>query len=135
MKTAPNPHKLLIVDDDPSVHRILAKALPPPAYQIQSAFNAQDALETLPRFQPELMILDIMMPHTSGMELLDVIRKMPAQQNLLVLILSAKEAQADRLVGFRHGADDYVAKPFHVTHLVRKIEHMLAKTKPETPLT
>jgi DNA-binding response OmpR family regulator len=117
--------QILIVDDDPQIHKLLAKMLPEPAYQIFSAFNAKEAMTLVEKHQPAMVILDIMMPKVSGIEVCNFIKGDPRFADIRVLILSAKDAQSDRLDGLRHGADDYIAKPFHMKHLIRKIEHML----------
>lgn len=121
------PHQIMIVDDDPQIHKLLGKALLEPEYQILSAFSADEAMAQLTSHRPDLVILDIMMPKTSGIEVCNRIKTNPSLKDTLVLMLSAKDAQADRLDGLSHGADDYVSKPFHIRHLVRKIEHMLAR--------
>lgn len=120
-------HELLIVDDDPQIHRLLGKMLPEPRYKIRSAFTAAEAFAIIQERHPAMVILDIMMPKVSGMEVCNYIKGDPTLADIQVLILSAKDAQTDRLDGLTHGADDYVAKPFHMKHLVRKIEHMLAR--------
>ena len=74
-----------------------------------------------------MVILDLMMPRISGMEVCRIIKSNPATKDILVLILTAKESQDDRIRGLEFGADDYVSKPFHLTTLTRKIEYMLAK--------
>ena len=121
------PQELLIVDDDPQIHRLLAKMLPEPHYKISSAFSADEAYTIINTHHPAMVILDIMMPKVSGMEVCTYIKGNPALADIKVLILSAKDAQSDRIDGLTHGADDYVAKPFHMKHLVRKIEHMLGR--------
>lgn len=116
---------ILIVDDDPQIHKLLAKMLPEPAYHVYSAFSTDEAYAIIERTRPDLIVLDIMMPKVSGIEVCNYVKTSPALQHILILILSAKDAQVDRIEGLTHGADDYVAKPFHMRHLVRKIEHML----------
>jgi DNA-binding response OmpR family regulator len=120
-------HDILIVDDDPQVHKIISKMLPVEAYSVRSAYSAAEALETIKRARPDLVILDIMMPKVSGIEVCSQIRANPETKDTMILILSAKDAQDDRLDGLAHGADEYIAKPFHMKHLIRKIEHMLQK--------
>ena len=119
--------KILIVDDDPQVHKMLETVLIPQNFKIQSLLEALPALETIRSFRPDLVILDIMMPDMSGIDLCQKIRAEPDINKTLILMLSAKDTQNDRLKGLQYGADDYVTKPFHVTTLVRKIEHMLGK--------
>ncbi len=121
------PHELLIVDDDPQIHRLLSKMLPEPRYKIHSAFSAAEAYAIIENQHPAMVILDIMMPKVSGMEVCNYIKGNPKFSEIKVLILSAKDAQSDRLDGLKHGADDYIAKPFHMRHLIRKIEHMLGR--------
>ncbi len=118
---------ILIVDDDPQIHKLISKMLPNEFYSVQSAFNAQEAFTAINRKKPHLIILDIMMPNVSGIEVLNEVKGNPKTQDILTLILSAKDSQTDRIEGLRQGADDYVSKPFHMKHLIRKIEHMLGK--------
>lgn len=120
-------HEILIVDDDPQIHKLLGKMLPQERFSVQSSFAANEAIGAIERSAPDLIVLDIMMPKVSGIEVLSHVRSNPKFKDILILILSAKDAQDDRLVGLSKGADDYVAKPFHMKHLVRKIEHMLLK--------
>ncbi|MBI2091478.1 MAG: response regulator [Deltaproteobacteria bacterium] len=117
---------ILIVDDDPQVHKIIAKMLPLEGYSVRSAYSADEALTSVARAKPDLIILDIMMPKVSGIEVCNKIKGNPETKDIMILILSAKDAQADRIEGLTHGADEYISKPFHMRHLMRKIEHMLA---------
>ena len=122
---------ILIVDDEPEVHAVLGKMLVREGYAIQSAYNADEAFEKVKTRKPDLIILDIMMPRISGIEVCNRLKDDPATKDIMILIVSAKDAQADRIEGLTHGADDYVSKPFHLRSLVRKIEHMLQKRKEE----
>lgn len=119
--------KILIVDDDPQVHKMLETVLIPKNFELASLLEALPALEKIRSMHPDLVILDIMMPDMSGIDLCQKIRADPELAKILILMLSAKDTQNDRLKGLQYGADDYVTKPFHVTTLVRKIEHMLSK--------
>ncbi|MBI4365367.1 MAG: response regulator [Deltaproteobacteria bacterium] len=118
---------ILIVDDDPQIHKLLSKMLPEPAYRISSAFSAEEAYAAIARERPDLILLDIMMPKVSGIEVCNYVKGNPALHNILVLILSAKDTQMDRIEGLTHGADDYIAKPFHMRHLIRKIEYLVTR--------
>lgn len=123
-------NKIFIVDDDPQVHKMLSTVLLPKNFDVKVAPNAIEAWEKINHFKPHLIILDIMMPGMSGVELCQKIRNDKNLKNVLILMLSAKDTQNDRLKGLQYGADDYVTKPFHVSTLVNKIEHMLAKKNP-----
>ncbi len=119
--------KILIVDDEPQIHTVLGKLLEKEEYTVSHAHNAEETFKEIDRQKPDLILLDIMMPKVSGIEVCNRLKENPATKDILVLILSAKDAQADRIEGFTHGADDYVSKPFHLRSLVRKIQHMLQK--------
>jgi DNA-binding response OmpR family regulator len=121
----PKKYDILIVDDDPQVHKLISKMLPLENYTVRSAYSATEALESVDRVAPDLIILDIMMPKVSGIEVCNRIKDDPKTKNIMILILSAKDAQTDRIEGLKHGADEYISKPFHMKHLIRKIEHML----------
>ncbi len=126
-------HDILIVDDDPQIHKLISKMLSIDSYTVRSAYSAGEAIESINNARPDLVILDIMMPKVSGIEVCNKIRENPDNRNIMVLILSAKDDQSDRLEGLKHGADEYIAKPFHMRHLIRKIEHMLAKSQIPNP--
>ncbi len=121
------PWKVLIVDDDPTVHKLISKKLSSQNYQVQSVFDAPSALSEVDRVKPDLVILDLMMPRASGIEVCKAIKENQKTRDVMVLILSAKESQDDRIRGLQLGADDYISKPFHLAALTRKIEYMLAK--------
>lgn len=126
-----NQGLILIVDDEPEVHTVLGKMLIREGYAIQSAYSAEEAFEKVKGTKPDLIILDIMMPKVSGIEVCNRLKAEPATKDILILIVSARDAQADRIEGLTHGADDYVSKPFHLRSLVRKVEHMLQKRREE----
>ena len=119
--------KILIVDDDPAIHKIITKGLPSDQYVTRSVYDAPAALEEVSRFRPDLVILDLMMPRISGIEVCRQIKSNIETKDILVLILSAKEGQDDRIRGLELGADEYISKPFHLAALTRKIEYMLSK--------
>lgn len=121
-----NPN-ILIVDDEVQIHTVLGKLLTNEGYQITSVYSAEEALQSINKAKPDLIILDVMMPKVSGIDVCNQLKGDPKTKDILILILSARDAQADRIEGLTHGADDYVSKPFHLRSLVRKIQHMLAK--------
>lgn len=126
-------HKILIVDDDPTIHKLITKSFLQNenqlTYKIESVFEATQAIQEVKKIRPDIVILDLMMPKVSGIEICQAIKSDPETKNTLVLILSAKESQDDRIRGLKIGADDYISKPFHLASLVRKIEYMLSKKK------
>jgi len=131
MEINPKDYRILVVDDEPEIHTVLGKFLSKEGYTVDSAYDAEGAYRAIADAKPDLVILDIMMPRISGIEVCNRLKSDPATKDILVLIVSAKDAQSDRIEGLTHGADDYVSKPFHLRSLVRKIEHMLAKRREE----
>ena len=123
------PFQILVVDDEPEIHAVLGKLLSKEGYNVESAYSAEEALGSVAESKPDLIILDIMMPKMSGIEVCNRLKENEATKDILVLIVSARDAQKDRIEGLTHGADDYVSKPFHLRSLVRKIEHMLEKKR------
>ena len=122
-----NPARILIVDDEPQIHTVLGKLLTKEGFQVAGAFSAEEAYQKVEAERPDLIILDIMMPKVSGIDVCNKLKGDSKTKDILILILSARDQQADRLEGLTHGADDYVSKPFHLRSLVRKIQHMLTK--------
>lgn len=121
--------RILVVDDEPEIHAVLGKLLSREGYDVDSAYSAEEAFQSIKESKPDLVILDIMMPETSGIEVCNKLKADPDNSDILILIVSARDAQSDRIEGLTHGADDYVSKPFHLRSLVRKIEHMLQKKR------
>lgn len=119
--------RILVVDDEPEIHAVLGKLLSKEGYDVESAYSADEAFKSITELKPDLIILDIMMPRVSGIEVCNRLKADPATKDIMILIVSARDEQEDRLAGLSHGANDYVSKPFHLRSLVRKIEHMLEK--------
>ena len=121
--------RILIVDDDPQIHKLLTKMLPTARYDVANALSAAEARLQMSERKPDLVILDLMMPKVSGEDLCREIKKDRDLADVLVLILTAKEGQADRIVGLKMGADDYITKPFYMASLIRKVDYMLEKKR------
>lgn len=131
MENNQKPARILVVDDESEIHTMLGKLLSKEGYTVASAYSADEAFKSVAASKPDLVILDIMMPKVSGIEVCNKLKADPATRDILILIVSARDAQTDRIEGLAHGADEYVSKPFHLKSLVRKMEHMLAKKNEE----
>ena len=118
---------ILLVDDEPQIHIVLGKMLKNEGFRVESAYNAQEAYDKIANEKPDLILLDIMMPKVSGIEVCNKLKGDPSTKDILIVIVSARDGQADRIEGLTHGADDYISKPFHLRSLVRKIQHILTK--------
>ncbi|MDX1387299.1 MAG: response regulator [bacterium] len=123
--------KVLIVDDDPQIRKILKRMLETDSYEVRCVEDGTKAVEQCQEFRPHLVILDIMMPGKSGIEVCQEIRQEFPKEEIQVLMLSAKDSQSDRRQALEFGADDYVTKPFHIASLARKIEYFFNKRNPE----
>jgi DNA-binding response OmpR family regulator len=110
--------RVLIVDDDPPSLKMTAFLLQEEGYTVLTAEDGQQALEMIEREQPDLVVLDVMMPHIDGLE---VCRRVRQHLNIPILILSAKGETSDRVLGLEIGADDYLPKPFEPSELVARV--------------
>ncbi|GAC1450180.1 MAG: response regulator transcription factor [Chitinophagaceae bacterium] len=118
---------ILLVEDEENLHEALKLNLELEGYQVVSAMDGMQALKALQNQYFDLMILDIMLPEMDGIEVLETIR---IQNNELpVLILSAKNTSADRILGLKKGADDYLTKPFNLEELLLRVLKLIEKNK------
>jgi DNA-binding response OmpR family regulator len=118
--------KILIADDETAIHNLLPVVLSS-EFDIIYAYNGQETVELIDNEQPDLVVLDIIMPIKDGRDICRDLKKNPKTKNIRVLMLSARAEQHDRILGLGLGADDYLAKPVSLNHLASKIEKMLKK--------
>jgi PleD family two-component response regulator len=130
--------KLLVVDDDPFIARLLEIELAAAGYQVRVANDGQQAMDAVAEDAPDLVITDVMMPHVDGFELTRSLRQDPRTATISVIILTARGLSADKLEGFAIGADDYIVKPFDTPELLARVRGVLRRKremKDESPLT
>ena len=119
--------RVLLVEDEPALARGLADNFRAEAYEVRLVVRGDDALAAVREFQPHLLILDVMLPGRSG---LDVLRDLRAAGNrVAVLMLTAKADVVDRVVGLELGADDYLPKPFAVRELLARVRALLRRAE------
>ncbi len=116
--------KILIVDDDVIIHDTLTAVLSSDLFEIIHAFDGQGIINKIENEQPDLIILDIMMPIGDGRDICRDIRKNPKTKKIKILMLSARRAHHERVTGLELGADDYITKPFPPEILANKITSM-----------
>ena len=116
--------KILIIEDDSRIARFLELELKHEGYQVETASDGRSGLEKALNNNPDLVILDLMLPYLSGIEVLRRIRKV---SDLPVIMLTAKEDVSDKVVGLDSGADDYVTKPFAIEELLARIRVALKR--------
>ncbi len=119
--------KILVIDDEPDLRELVRINLDQAGYRVETASSGRDALQALRRSPPDLVVLDLMLPDVSGTELCRKIRSDPALAHIPVIMLTAKAAEVDRVVGFELGADDYVTKPFSPRELVLRVAAVLRR--------
>jgi two-component system phosphate regulon response regulator PhoB len=119
--------RILVVDDEPDLLDLVRLSLLEAGFSVETAASGQQALEALRRAAPELVVLDLMLPDMSGTEVCRFIRGRPELADVLVLMLTAKSEEVDRIVGFELGADDYVTKPFSPRELVLRVRALLRR--------
>lgn len=119
-------HKLLVVEDDQTINQALADRLRADGFDVVSAFDGPGALTAFEEHEPDLVLLDVMLPGFDGLE---VCRRIQAQRPVPVLMLTAKVDETDVLVGLGVGADDYVAKPFRMREVVARVRALLRRVE------
>ena len=119
--------RVLVVDDDPMIHKLLRRLLQARGYTVEDAYDGEEALGIIARERPDLLVLDLMMPKLSGIEVCQRLKTNPETKGITILILSARGSPQDRDRGLALGADDYVSKPFHVGELLERIEILLKR--------
>lgn len=124
-------YKILIVDDEEDIVEIIRYNLQQEGYETEFAYNGEEALRKAKSFHPDLIILDIMMPVKSGMEMLSSLRKEEVFKNTIVLLLTASGAESAEINGFNAGADDYVVKPVKPKVLLSRINALLRRVNKE----
>ena len=116
--------KILVVDDEPSIVKLITAYLKPEGYEVLTATDGQSGLKAARAFKPDLIILDIMLPGMDGIELLSRLRR---ESDVYVILLTAKTEETDKIVGLSVGADDYVTKPFSPRELTARVKAALRR--------
>src|SRR5687767_13805464 len=123
-------HKILFVDDEEQIRRLLSSFLTRRGYQVKTAVDGQEALNLLETETPDLVITDVNMPHIDGVELTRRLRAHPRLSSMPIIMLSAKVQTDEILAGYAEGADEYVPKPIEMRILAAKVESLLRRVQP-----
>jgi two-component system KDP operon response regulator KdpE len=124
--------RVLVVDDEPQITRVLRTVLASQGYQVQTAPEGQSALNTFTEFRPELVITDLFMPHMDGLELC---RRIRAVSNVPIIVLSVKGEERSKVEALDSGADDYVTKPFGIDELLARVRATLRRSGGEAEVS
>jgi two-component system phosphate regulon response regulator PhoB len=124
---------ILIVEDEADLQQVLAYNLRQAGHEVLTAASGEAALALVRQRPPDLIVLDLMLPGMTGIEVCRLVKSDPLTRHVAVLILTARGAEIDRVVGFELGADDYVVKPFSVRELALRIQAILRRGHDDTP--
>jgi len=125
--------RILIVEDDPDIAELVERYLARAGFQIDRAANGREALHAVAARMPDLMVLDIMLPHVDGLEICRSLRSKPETAALPIIMLTARADESERIVGLELGADDYLAKPFSPGELVARVRALLRRAQRGAP--
>ena len=121
------PHaKILVVDDEQSILDLVSAYLRREGYEVRTAGDGPGALQAARAFQPDLLILDVMLPGIDGLEVLARLRR---ESDVYVILLTARSEETDKIVGLSVGADDYLTKPFSPRELVARVKAALRRLR------
>ena len=123
---------ILVVEDEPSQREVMVYNLEAEGYRVTCADNGDDAMLVIAEDMLDVIVLDWMMPHLSGIEVCRQIKSNPDTRAIPVIMLSAKSEEADRVRGLETGADDYVVKPYSVSELMARVRGQLRRVRPAT---
>ncbi len=118
------PSTILVVDDEENIRNLVGAYLQAEGYQVRTAEDGPGALQAARTFQPDVIVLDIMLPGMDGLEILQTLRR---ESNVYVIMLTARSEETDKVVGLSLGADDYLTKPFSPRELVARVKAALRR--------
>lgn len=121
--------KILIADDEPDILEILRFNLETEGYEVEAARNGDEAFEKAKKFNPDLVILDVMMPRKDGIEVCNLLRALPAFKDTLIIFLTAMSDESSEIRGLESGADDYISKPVSPKVLISKVHALFRRAK------
>jgi two-component system alkaline phosphatase synthesis response regulator PhoP len=119
--------RILVVDDDKQIVRLVRSYLEQTGYQVLTAYDGETALHAIRRDRPDLVVLDLMLPDRDGWEITRLVRSDPTLANLPIIMLTARVEDTDKIIGLEVGADDYIAKPFNPREVVARVRAVLRR--------
>jgi two-component system, OmpR family, phosphate regulon response regulator PhoB len=125
----PASDQILVVDDEEDIRRLLTFNLSDAGFRVEAAENGNEALAAAARLRPQVVVLDLMLPDLSGMEVCRRLRADPELADAAILMLTARGDERDRVLGFEVGADDYVVRPFSVREVVMRVRGLATRAK------
>ena len=121
----------LVIEDDKEIRELIRYNLERDGFRVTAVGDGDEGLRRLFAARPDVVVLDLMLPGKNGLEILREVREQPGTRDLPVLVLTARAAEMDKLLGFEHGADDYLTKPFSPRELVMRLKALLRRARPD----
>src|ERR1700730_16158013 len=121
--------RILVVEDDRDIGELVCRYLEKASFRAELVSSGRDAVAALAAGPPDLLILDLMLPHVDGLEICRVVRANDKTAAIPIIMLTARAEESDRIVGLEIGADDYLAKPFSPNELVARVRALLRRTQ------
>jgi len=119
--------RILVIEDDPNITELLQYNLTKEGFEVKTAADGQKGVEEIEKKWPDLVILDLMIPYISGLEICKIMRSKKELAHIPVIILTAKEEEIDRIIGLEMGADDYVTKPFSIREFIARVKALFRR--------
>src|SRR4051794_8599283 len=119
----------MVIEDEAEIRDLVRYNLERAGYRVNAIGDGEAGLRRIFESRPDVVVLDLMLPGRSGLEILREVRGEPATRDLPMLVLTARSAEMDKLLGFEHGADDYLTKPFSPRELVARVQALLRRSQ------
>lgn len=120
----------MVIEDEKEIRDLVRYNLEKAGFRVAAAADGEEGLRQLFASRPDALVLDLMLPGVNGLEILREVRGEPATHDLPVIVLTARSAEMDKLLGFEHGADDYLTKPFSPRELVARVQALVRRARP-----
>jgi DNA-binding response OmpR family regulator len=124
------PELILVIEDEKEIRDLVRYNLEREGFRVAVAGDGEEGLQRLFAARPDALVLDLMLPGRSGLEVLREVRGEPSTRDLPIIVLTARSAEMDKLLGFEHGADDYLTKPFAPRELIARLRALLRRSRP-----
>jgi DNA-binding response OmpR family regulator len=125
------PDLVMVIEDEKEIRDLVRYNLERAGFRVSTASDGEAGLRDIFASRPDALVLDLMLPGRNGLEVLRELREEPLTRDLPVVVLTARGAEMDKLLGFEHGADDYLTKPFSVRELIARLKALLRRARPE----